>query len=68
MTELALAELRRAGVRDAMINAGGDVAVLGEPGPELPWQVGLRHPLQADALMGVVELGAEQRAVATSGT
>ena len=66
--ELALAELRRAGVRNAMINAGGDIAVLGEPGPGEPWRVGLRHPVDGGALMGVVELRGEQRAVATSGT
>ncbi|HMK92746.1 MAG TPA: FAD:protein FMN transferase [Thermoleophilia bacterium] len=65
--ELALAELRRAGVRNAMVNAGGDIAVLGEPEPGQPWRVGLRHPLDGDALMGVVELRGEQRTVATSG-
>ena len=66
--ELALAELRRAGVRNAMVNAGGDIAVLGEPEPGQPWRVGLRHPTDGDSLMGVVELRGEQRAVATSGT
>ena len=65
--ELALAELRRAGIRDAMVNAGGDVAVLGEPEPGQLWRVGLRHPRFAEALMGVVELRDEQRAIATSG-
>ena len=66
--ELALAELRRGGVRDAMINAGGDVAVIGEPAPGEPWRIGLRHPLDPEALMGVVELRGGQRAIATSGT
>jgi FAD:protein FMN transferase len=66
--ELALAELRRGGVTAAMINAGGDIATYGEPEPGQPWRVGLRHPLDADGLMAVVELGGAARAVATSGS
>jgi thiamine biosynthesis lipoprotein len=66
--ELALAELRAAGAAGAMINAGGDVAVFGEPEPGQPWRVGIRHPLAADRLLTVVTLGGHDRAVATSGS
>lgn len=55
----ALAALVEGGVTAAMINAGGDIAVSGEPR-----RIGIRHPGQADALIGVLEVTA---AVATSG-
>ncbi len=50
-----------------MINAGGDIAVFGEPEPGQPWRVGIRHPLAEDRLLTVVTLGGHDRAVATSG-
>ena len=65
--ELALAELRRAGVAAAMVDAGGDIAVFGQPEPGQPWRIGIRHPLAADRLLTVVTLGGHDRAVATSG-
>ena len=65
--ELALAELRASGAAGAMINAGGDIAVFGEPDEGQPWRVGIRHPLAADRLLTVVTLGGHDRAVATSG-
>ena len=66
--ELALAELRKAGVAGAMINAGGDIAVFGEPEPGGRWRVGIRHPLAADRFLTVVTLSGHDRAVATSGS
>jgi len=65
--ERALAEVRQAGAAGGLINAGGDVAVFGEPGPGQPWRVGIRDPLAADRLLTVVTLGGHDRAVATSG-
>lgn len=65
--ELALAEVRASGAAGGMINAGGDVAVFGEPEEGQPWRVGIRHPLAADRLLTVVTLGGHDRAVATSG-
>ena len=50
-----------------LINAGGDVAVFGEPEPGQPWRVGIHDPLAADRLLTVVTLGGHDRAVATSG-
>ena len=66
--ERALAELRTGGAAGALINAGGDVAVFGEPEPGQPWRVGIRDPLAADRLLTVVTLGGHDRAVATSGS
>ncbi|HET9077023.1 MAG TPA: FAD:protein FMN transferase, partial [Acidimicrobiales bacterium] len=59
----ALDVLTAAGVAAAMVNAGGDIAVTGRPGP-LPWRVGVRHPAQPQAYAAVVEVAA---AIATSG-
>jgi thiamine biosynthesis lipoprotein len=64
--ELALAELRDT-AEAAMINAGGDIAVFGEPEPGQQWRIGIRDPLAADRLLTVVTLGGHDRAVATSG-
>jgi thiamine biosynthesis lipoprotein len=62
--ELALAQLKAAGLSAAMVNAGGDVATFGEPQPGRPWRVGVRDPRSADRLLTVVE---SPGAVATSG-
>ena len=57
--------LDAAGARNYAINAGGDVLVRGGPVPGQPWRIGIRHPLQADAVARVLEL--RSGAVATSG-
>jgi thiamine biosynthesis lipoprotein len=59
--DVAFAALRRAGVRQLCIEAGGDVRVAGGP-----WRVGIRHPRQRDQLAAVVVL--RSGAVATSGS
>lgn len=43
--DLAMADLRAAGIRDAVLNAGGGVQVLGQPGAR-PWRVAIRDPFQ----------------------
>ncbi len=43
--DLALADLRAAGVQDAVLNAGGGVQVLGGPDTR-PWRVAIRDPFQ----------------------
>lgn len=57
--------LDAAGARNYAINAGGDIVVRGEPEPGEPWRVGIRHPLDADAVARVIEV--RGGAVATSG-
>ncbi len=56
--------LRRQGVANAMINGGGDVAVMGATHGH-PWRVGIRDPLQPDRLLGVVSVS--RGLVASSG-
>lgn len=55
--------LASAGAENVMINAGGDIAVIGRPG-EGPWRIAIRHPAQPEAFSAVVEVTA---AIATSG-
>jgi len=56
--------LCQAGLDTAMINAGGDIAVLGTPAPGQGWRVGIRHPWRADAFAAIIEV---TDAIATSG-
>ncbi|MFC4646963.1 FAD:protein FMN transferase [Streptomyces mangrovi] len=57
------------GVSGVSLNGGGDVQLLGVPGPERPWRVGVSDPLRPGGLAAVVSAaGADELAVATSGT
>jgi FAD:protein FMN transferase len=58
--------LTEAGLRDHLIDGGGDVRLRGAPGQGEPWHVGVRHPLQPGAYCATLSLG--EAAVATSGT
>jgi thiamine biosynthesis lipoprotein len=53
------------GLRDYAINAGGDIRLRGGAVPESVWRVGIRHPSDPLALVGVV--AGDDLAVATSG-
>jgi FAD:protein FMN transferase len=57
--------LDAAGARNYAINAGGDILVRGGPQPGEPWRIGIRHPLESNAVAHVIEL--RNGAVATSG-
>jgi thiamine biosynthesis lipoprotein len=43
--DLALAELQKQGVKNALINIGGNIIALGQRGDK-PWRVGIQHPRQ----------------------
>lgn len=60
----ALGELRAAGVRAAIVSAGGDLATFGGPEPGLPWRIGVRDPRAIDKIAYILE---SPGAVATSG-
>ena len=62
--DLAAAYLRGQGVKNALINIGGNVMALGQKGSE-PWKVGIQHPRKAGAL-AVLELH-DGEAIGTSG-
>nr|WP_232839284.1 FAD:protein FMN transferase [Streptomyces triticisoli] len=68
-TERAARRIAAAGVDGVSVNGGGDVQLLGSPGPQRPWRVGVSDPLRPGGLAAVVSAaGAEELAVATSGT
>ena len=62
--DLAMQRLRRMGVQNAIINAGGDLNVIGSHG-DRPWKVGVRHP-QGKGVLASVEL-ADGETIYTSG-
>lgn len=64
--QVASDRLVAAGVRDHLLNAGGDIRASGVSGTGLPWRVGILHPFEQDRVAWV--LGVSDRAVATSGT
>jgi thiamine biosynthesis lipoprotein len=57
--------LRQIGIRHAIISAGGNVYALGRKPDGSPWRVGIRHPREDGAFLGVVE--AVDQAVVSSG-
>ena len=65
--ERAAAMLEASGASNFCINAGGDIAVRGEPFPGEAWRVGIRHPDLADRLALVVEVRGSV-GIATSAT
>ncbi|MFE9774273.1 FAD:protein FMN transferase [Streptomyces sp. NPDC005931] len=69
-TERAARRLAQAdGVHGVHVNGGGDVQLLGSPGAQRPWRVGVSDPLRPGGLAAVISAaGTDQLAVATSGT
>jgi thiamine biosynthesis lipoprotein len=63
----ALGIIEAGSLAAGLINAGGDIATFGEPAPDRPWRLGIRHPSSAQSLLGVVTL-AGTAALATSGS
>ena len=60
-----MAILRRQGIGHAMVNAGGDIAVLGGKGDKTPWRIAIQDPRQQRKSIDVLSL--HTGAVATSG-
>lgn len=61
----AVLAVRRAGVESALLNVGGDLVALGRSPDGDPWQVGIRSPEDARALLTTLDV--EDEAIATSG-
>jgi FAD:protein FMN transferase len=47
--DIALTDLHRLGVKNALINIGGNIIALGKHGDK-PWRVGIQHPRKPDAI------------------
>ena len=57
-------QLRTIGIRNAIINAGGDLRAIGRHG-ERPWRIGIRQP-RGEGVLASLELGGDE-SVFTSG-
>jgi len=60
----AIEVLRERGVKNALVNAGGDMYCLGE-GPGGKWRIGIQHPRNLRKIVGIISVA--NRGVATSG-
>ncbi len=61
----AAAKLRSLGFGSAIINAGGDLSLLGRRPDGKPWRIAIRHPRRTSDFLGYLDL--EDVSVATSG-
>jgi thiamine biosynthesis lipoprotein len=63
--DLAAAKLRALGFTSAIVNAGGDMRLVGCRPDGKPWRIAVRHPRRRGEFIGFLEL--EDVSVATSG-
>ncbi len=61
----AVAKLRERGIKRAIVNAGGDLYLLGRPPEKDFWTIGLRHPGKKGKILGSIQ--ARDEAIVTSG-
>jgi FAD:protein FMN transferase len=54
--EQAAAVIRKRGISAALVNAGGDVLVIGEREPGKPWRIGVQDPRHERAMVAVANL------------
>lgn len=60
-----IAALKRAGIRNAIINAGGDMRIIGSHHGK-PWRIGIRHPRKSGQVLGYLALNGPM-SIVTSG-
>lgn len=63
--DIAAEALTKRGIHSGLVNAGGDLRVIGRNRDEGVWRIGLRHPLAPSTLL--LSVLVEDEAVATSG-
>jgi len=59
-------DLVKKGLKNMMVNLGGNIRCRGSAGPGQPWSIGVRDPFNPDRIVGTLHL-ADGMAVATSG-
>lgn len=64
-TDRAVDVLKDNGIKNAIVNSGGDMYCLGKKAGDIPWKVGIQHPRDERRLFMEMELG--DRAANTSG-
>lgn len=62
----AIKTLKQKGIKHALVNAGGDIRVVGEKVKGFPWRVAVRDPRDKKQFVTIVKLC--DRAIATSGS
>ena len=62
----AIEALKRCNIRHAMVNAGGDIRVIGGKTETMPWRIAIRDPRNKTRIVTDIEL--REQAIATSGT
>ena len=65
IVDRAIEVLREGGVEAAVIDAGGDIGLLGQKTDREPWKIGIRHPTDPGSTIEIIEV--DSGAVATSG-
>lgn len=65
IVDRALGLLIAAGIENAFINAGGDIATIGGRPDGTPWRIGIRHPRDSNRIIAVLPV--MEGAVVTSG-
>ena len=63
--DLAIEQLKEAGIENAIVNAGGNLKAIGKAGNR-PWMTGLKNPIEANKVIAAIPLEKEM-AVVTSG-
>ena len=61
----AIRVLKKEGIKNAIVNAGGDIYCLGKGPGKIGWQIGVKHPRKKDAFIATLVVA--DKAVATSG-
>jgi thiamine biosynthesis lipoprotein len=65
VADRAVAVLKRRGIKNALISAGGTICAIGTKQDSSPWKVGIRHPRKEDSFLTIISL--TDRTVSTSG-
>ena len=55
-TDKAIEVLKAKGITSALVNAGGDVRVIGNKPDGTPWRIGVQHPRQSDGISAKLSL------------
>lgn len=63
--DCAAESLKESGIKNFMINAGGEVFCAGRPGQSRQWRIGIQHPRSKKDLLASVYI--DNKAVSTSG-
>jgi len=61
----AIEALKKNGIKQALVNAGGDLYALGNNPQGRKWQIGIQNPREKDKILDIVKV--KNKAVATSG-